>query len=133
MKNCRDNFDIPMDSYDTSEIVNLIATHLWDTLGRIIDLKQVGLHSHGGIIFIPDCNGLKTSKIHEKNLRAFKFLGCKTEISSNLKIVNFFVININLTNNTFKPFWKDDHTSAYINFHSNHTRSIIQYIPNAVI
>ena len=102
-----------MVSYDSAQISDLIGIYILDTLGWIIDHKQAGLYRDGGFIFIPDSNSF-----HK---------GLKIEISSNLKIVNF----LNLTNNTFKPFSQDKQTPD-ININSNHSRSIIKHIPNAV-
>ena len=65
-------------------------------------------------------------------VRAFKLLGFKIEIMSNLKVVNFLDITFNLSENSFKPFHKDKQTLSYIKVNSNHPRSIIRQIPNAV-
>ena len=51
---------------------------------------------------------------------------------SNLKVVNFLDITFNLSKNSFKPFHKDKLILSYINVNSNHPRSIIRQIPNAV-
>ena len=72
------------------------------------------------------------SKIHKKIIRAFKLLELRIEIASNLKIVNFLDLTLNLENGTFKPFCKSNCTSTYINVNSNHPRSIMKQIPNAV-
>ena len=45
---------------------------------------------------MPNSNGPPTSKIQKKVVRAFKYMGLKIEISSNLKIVNFLDVNLNL-------------------------------------
>ena len=67
----------------------------------------------------------------KKIIRGFKLLGFKIEIASNLKIVNSLDITFNLTNNTFKPFNKDNLKPTYINVNSNYPRSIIKHIQNA--
>ena len=101
-------------------------------LGRIVNLEQVGLYRDGGIIFIPASNGLKTSKIQKKNIRTFKLLGLWIEIASNLKIVDFLNVTLNLNNGTFKPFSKNNSASTYVNIDSNHPWSLLKLIPNAV-
>ena len=53
VKSYMDNFDVPMDSYNSAQIVDIIGIYILDTLGRIIDLKQVGLYKDDGLIFIP--------------------------------------------------------------------------------
>ena len=126
------NFDIPIGAYDSAKVADLIGIYILDTLSRIVNLEQVGLYRDDGIIFIPDSNGPKTSKILKKIIRAFKLLGLRIEIASNLKIVNFLDVTFNLNNGTFKPFSKNNSTPTYINIYSNHPRSLLKQIPNAV-
>ena len=73
----------------------------------------------------------KTSEI-KKIIRAFKLLGLRIEIASNLKIVDFLHVTLSLDNGTFKPFSKSNSTPTNINIDSNHPRSILKQIPNAV-
>ena len=68
--NCRtwvkshvDNFDMLMGAYDAVWVADLIGISILDTLGRIVNLEQVGLYWNDGIIFIPDSNSPKTSNI----------------------------------------------------------------------
>ena len=58
-----DNFDVPMGAYDSVQIADLIRIYIFDTLGRIVNWELVGLYQDDSIIFIPDSNGYKTSKI----------------------------------------------------------------------
>ena len=92
LKSYTDNFDVPMGSYDSAQIADLMGIYILDTLGRIRDLKIVGLYGDDGHIFIAE---KYTSKIHTKSIRAFKLLGFKIEIAPNLKIVNFLYITFN--------------------------------------
>ena len=73
MKSHVDNFDMPMGAYGSAQVADLIGTYILDTLGRIINLEPVGLYQDDGIIFIPDSNGPKTSKI--QIIRTFKLFG----------------------------------------------------------
>ena len=126
-----DNFDVPIGAYDSAQIADLIGFHMLDTLGRIVNLKLVSLFWDDGIIFIPDSNGPKTSKI-QKIVRAFKLKGLRIEIAPNLMIVDFLDVILNLDNGTIKPFSKRNSTHTYINTDINHPRSIMKQIPNAV-
>ena len=132
IKNNLDNFDVSMGAYDSSQIADLIGIYILDTLSRIIELKYIGIYRDDGLIYIPDSNGPKTSNIEKKIIRAFRFLGFKIEIVSNLNIVNFLDISFNLPNNSYKPFCKDNLNPCYINVHSDHPKSIIKQIPNAI-
>ena len=59
-------------------------------------------------------------------------MGLKIEISSDLKIVNFLDVTLNLNDNSYKPFSKTNAIPTYINFSSNHPTSIVKQIPNAI-
>ena len=132
IKNYIDNFDVSMGAYDSAQVADLVGIYILDTLSRIVDIKQIGLYRDDGLIYIPDSNGPKTSRIQKKIIRAFKLLGLKIEITSNLKIVNFLDVTLDISNNKFKPFHKENQTPTYINVNSNHPRSIIKQIPKSV-
>ena len=116
-KNHVDNFDVSMGAYDSAEVV--------DTLGCIVNLEQVGLYQKDGFIFILD----STASRPQKYIRAFKLLDLRIQIASNLKIVDFLDVTLNLNNGTFKPFSKNNSASTYVNIDSNH--SLPKQIANA--
>ena len=120
-----------MGNYDSAQVADLVRIYILDTLGRIVN-SQVGLYRDDGIIYIPDSNGPKTASIQKKIIRAFKLLGFRIQIASNLKIVDFLDVTLNLNNGAFKPFSKNDSAPRYINISSNHPRSVLRQIPNAV-
>ena len=82
------------------------------------------------LIYISNNNGPKTSRLPKKIIRAFEILGLRIEISTSLKIINLLDITFNLNNKSFKLFPKNNDIPTYINFNSNHTRSIIKQITN---
>ena len=58
--------------------------------------------------------------------------GLLIEIASNLKIVDFLDVTLNFNNSTFKPFSMNSSAPTYVNIDSNHPRSLLKQIPNAV-
>ena len=127
-----DSFDVPMGAYDSAQVADLVGIYILDTLGRIVNWEQVELYWDDGIIYIPDSNGPKTSSIQKKIIRAFKLLGLRIQIASNLKIVDFLDVTLNLDNGTFKPFSKNNSAPRYIDVSSNHPRLVLRQIANAV-
>ena len=59
-------------------------------------------------------------------------MGFKIEISSNIKIVNFLDVTLDLSNNSYKSFIKSNQNRSYINVNSNHPKNIIKQISKAV-
>ena len=132
VKSLIDNFDAPMGGYDLAQVADLIEIYILDMLNRIVNLEQMGLYQDDGVIFILDSNGPKTSNIHKKIIRAYKLLGLRIQIASNLKIVDFLDVTLNLNNSPFKPYSKNDSASTYVNIDFNHPRSVLRQIPIAV-
>lgn len=128
----RHNFNVSMGAFDSAQIADLIAIYTLDILSRFLNPQNVGLYRDDGLIVIPNTNGPLTSQLQKKIIKAFKFLGFKIEISSNLKIVNFLDVTFNLNNNTYKPFQKENQSPIYTNIHLNHPKAIINQIPNTV-
>ena len=77
-----------MGAYDSAQVADLVEIYILYMLGRIVDLEQVELYRDDGIIFLPDSNGPKTSNIQKNIIRAFKLLGLRIQIDSDLKIVD---------------------------------------------
>ena len=84
------------------------------------------------VYYIPKSNGPLCSSIQKRIIRALKFLGFKIEISSNIKIVNFLDVTLDLSNNSYKPFIKTNLNPSYIDINSNHPKNVIKQVQKAV-
>ena len=113
-KTTTDNFDVTMVSFDSAKIADLLGIYILDTLVRFLKLNNIGIYRDYGSISIPNSNGPRTSKIQEKS----SYMGLKIEISSNLKIVNFVDVTLNLNDNSYKPFSKPNAIRTYTNVNS---------------
>ena len=91
-----------------------MSLYILDTLSRIVDPIQLGLYHDDRIIYIPNSNDPKCSNTQKKIMRAFKFLGFKIKISSNIKVANFLEVTLNLIEKTQRPFLKTDQYASYI-------------------
>ena len=69
----------PWDLVIFAQIANLIGICILDMSGWIINLLQIGLYRYDGLIFIPNCNSPKISKLQKKIIKAFRSLGLKIE------------------------------------------------------
>ena len=56
----------------------------------------------------------------------------KITINSNLKIVDFLDVTLNLESGTYKPYSKPNYSPVYINTQSNHPPNIIKLIPSTI-
>ena len=74
-------------------------------------------------------NGQQIDQLRKKIIKIFKESGFKTDIETNLKIVNFLDMTFNLINDSYKPYKKPNETLLYINKNSNHPPQIIKKVP----
>ena len=65
-------------------------------------------------------------------MKYFKELGMCVTIQMNLKIANFLDVTLNLSDRKYYPYRKPNDQPMYINRHSNHPKSIIKNITDAV-
>ena len=56
-KKTTDNSDITMGSFDAAQIADLVGIYILDTLGRVLDLKNIRIYRDDGLISIPNSNG----------------------------------------------------------------------------
>ena len=132
VKTGSENFDVPMEGYDSAQIADLVGLYILDTLSRIINPVQIGLYHNDGLIYISSSDGPCSSSKQKKIIRAFKSLGFRIEFFSNIKIANFLDVTLNLSDSTYQPFLKTDQYPSYINVNSDHLNAIIKQVPKAV-
>ena len=46
-----------MGGYNSAQIVDLVVLYIINTLGRIVDPKQIRLHHNDSILYIPNSDG----------------------------------------------------------------------------
>ena len=71
-------------------------------------------------------------KTKKKFIECFSDIGLKITIKSNMKIVNFLDVILNLTNGKYSPSRKPDNPHLFINVQSNHPPAIIRQLPRAI-
>ena len=85
-----------------------------------------------GIMVINDSNGPLTNRIHKKLSRAFRFMGFKVDIRSNIHTTDFLDVTFDLKNGSYKPYSKDDQTPTYVHIKSNHPKAVLRQIPISI-
>ena len=77
-------------------------------------------------------SGTQIERIKKNLQKTFKDVGLEIGTESNLKIVNYLDVTLNLNNGSFKAYHKSDDTIQYINKESNHPPSIIEPLPASI-
>ena len=95
-------------SYDGAEICELVGIYIQSKLAKLIDKKNLGLYRDDGLILLKNTKGREVDQIRKKVIKIFKDVGFKIEIKTNLKIVDFLDVTMNLSNGTYSPYKKPD-------------------------
>ena len=115
-----------MGSYDGGELWEIISIYLLSQLCTIISKNDCGLYRDDGLMIQEYKNCQQIDQLRKKIIKIFKETGFKTDIETNLKIVNFLDMTFNLINGSYKPYKKPNDTLLYINKNSNHPPRIIK-------
>ena len=100
-KNSDNCFDVTMDSYDGAKVCELVGALVLSILANSIPKRNSGLYRDDGLILMRNENGQKTDRIKQEVTKILKEIGFKTEIKTNLKVVDFLDITFNLSNHTY--------------------------------
>ena len=100
-KNSDNCFDVTMDSYDGAKVCELVGALVLYILANSITKRNSGLYRDDGLILMRNENGQKTDRIKQEVTKILKEIGFKTEIKTNLKVVDFLDITFNLSNHTY--------------------------------
>ena len=130
-KNDSNNFDVAMGSYMGAEICDLIGLYILFDLNSVNNLSSFGLYRDDGLAV------LKRSKCENeratKRIRSiFKNHGFKISVECNLTQTDFLDISMDLCNNTYSPYRKENANVKYINNGSNHPKLIRKSISSMI-
>ena len=125
------DFDVLMGGFDSAEICDIVGLFL------LSELEEQNLNAEFGL-FKDD--GLSVSGASPKEVEAIKKKICETfrkhsldiTIEANKKIVQFLDVELNLSDNTYKPFIKPNDTPVYVHKESNHPPCLAKNIPEAI-
>ena len=123
------NFDIAMGAYDGAESTDLIGLFLLFQLKNLN--AEIGLYRDDGLA-LTGSTPRQTEKLKQQIIKIFNDNGLKITIEANLKKVEFLDVQLDLENETFKPFIKPGDKPTYVNSKSNHPPCIIKNIPAAI-
>ena len=121
-------FDVTMGAYDGAEVCELVGTFLLDKISEKYEKNSIRLYRDDGLSVFKNKSGTQLERIKKNLQKTFKDFGLEIVAESNLKIVNYLDVTLNLNNGSFKPYHKPDDIIQYINKESNHPPSIIEHL-----
>ena len=133
MKKDKDEiFDVTMGSHDGAEACELVGAFILSKLVPIFGKENVGLYRDDGLAILRNANGHRADRVRKDVIEAFRKLGLRITIDTNMKAVNFLDITMNIATGIYKPYRKPNDTPLYVNTKSNHPPSVIKSIPVGV-
>ena len=127
------NFDVTMGSFDGAELCELVGLFILYTIANEYGLNTAGLYRDDGLCCFHNISGPQSEKIKKNLINIFKDkFNLKITIRTNLKVVNFLDVTLNLADNSFQPYRKPGDSPLYINIDSNHPPNIIKSIPKMI-
>ena len=121
-----------MGSNDGAEICELTGIYILSQRSNLLPREDIGLYRDDGLILLRNTNGQLTDRIRKNVIKLFKEISFKTEIETNLKIVNFLDVTLNLANSTNKPHRKSNDNLLYIHTSPNHPPQINKHVPDSI-
>ena len=91
-----DLFDVVMGAYHGAEVCKFVGTFLLEKISEICNEGYIGLNRDDGLAIVRNKSGTQLEKIKKKLQRLFKEYNLEITAESNLKIVNYLDITLNL-------------------------------------
>eukprot|EP00794_Sanderia_malayensis_P007476 gene7476-biopygen6026 len=125
-------FDVTMGSFDGAEICELVGLFILNQLCTKYGRDNIGLYRDDGLAIFKNITGPQADRIRKDITKHFKQHGLNITIQTNLKIVNYLDVTLNLINDSYYPYRKPNNKPLYINTKSNHPPNIIKQLPAAI-
>jgi len=125
-------FDVAMGSYDGAEVCELVGLYILHKLTSAYPNGNIGLYRDDGLAVFKNMSARSLDKMRKDFSKIIGELGLQITAQSNLKIVNYLDVTLNLSTGKFCPYRKPDNYPLYINAKSNHPPSIIKHLPATI-
>ena len=125
------NFDVTMGSFDGAETCELVGLYVLSKLELLIEQKHLGLYRDDGLAVV-NLTGVQIERLRKKVFALFKSLDLSVTIDANITETDFLDLYLDLKNNSYWPFRKENSKIQYIHAESNHPQSIKKQLPNMI-
>ena len=125
-KSGNEELDVSLGCFDGAEVCELVGVFILHLLKTVMRKENVGLYRDDGLGILRNSSGPEIERKRKQIIQIFKTCGLKITVETNLKIVYFLDVRLDLINNTYQPYRKPNSETAYINKHSNHPPNILK-------
>ena len=121
-----------MGAYDGAEVCELVGIFILHQLSRVYNKNNTGLYRDDGLAVCKNISGPQAEKIKKHFQNTFCKNNLNIIVKCNLKIVDYLVLTLNLSDSSYKHFHKPNSEINYIHSESNHPPTIIKQLPLSV-
>ena len=121
-----EELDVSLGCFDGAEVCELVGVFILHLLKTVMRKENVGLYRDDGLGILRNSSGPEIERKRKQIIQIFKTCGLNITVETNLKIVYFLDVRLDLINNTYQPYRKPNSETAYINKHSNHPPNILK-------
>ena len=125
------NFDITMGAFDGAEVCEVVGLFMLNKMLKLFDASSVGLYRDDGLAAVKG-SGPQLEKLRKQIYTIFENHGLKITSESNIVSTEFLDIVLDLSNESYKPYRKNNDIPVYINQHSNHPKAIKRELPKMI-
>ena len=119
-----------MGCLDGAKICDLTSLYILSKIKTVFENQNdSGLYRDNGLGILRNLSGPQIEKVRNEIKIIFKECGLSITTKTNLKVIQFLDIELDLINNTYRSYKKPNDNPMYINVDSNHLPSIIKQIP----
>ena len=108
-----------MGGYDSAEVCDLVGLFILSELDKLGMKVNIGLYKDDGLA-VSGATPQQVENTKKAIVAKFKDLGLKITIDANLKEVQFLDIELNLSDDSYKPYLKENDIPLYVHKFSNH-------------
>ena len=95
-------FDVTMGTYDGAEVCELVGTFLLNKIIEKYDKNYIGLYRDDGLSVFKNKSRTQLGRIKNSLQKTFKDFGLEIVAESNLRIVNYLDVTLNLNDGSFR-------------------------------
>ena len=119
-------FDVTMGANDSAQVTDLVGIHILHRLSAEFPQAHGGLYRDDGLLILRETNPQRCDQIRKRLHAMFRDLGFTITVSSNIQVVDFLDVTLNLINGLHYPYHKPNETLNYIHTSSSHPKFIIK-------
>ena len=124
-------FDVGMGSFDGAESCDIVGLFMLSEITKLKLNIDLGLYRDDGL-GVSSARGRQVEAIKQKIGETLLKHGLRVTTDANKKNITFLDIEMDLTDDTHKPFIKPNDTPLYVHRLSNHPACVTNSIPLAV-